>query len=507
MKKIQLFPLILISGLVLSCTKEATTDTTEQHENTSDNIICYYQSSKTELGDEVSGAYPILWSSLDEIMVFSQDGAASSLYTLSSQDEKGVGTFVSSEPVKGSGRSAVYPADAFLGYSQDGSLRVDLSGLNSQSYSSGLSDKPAVGCYPLWAVEDSQENGKFAFNGICGCFVLQLNDYQGFDVKISSVEIKSASKSLSGIFRVNPSTGSITAEDSQTKSGIKLTSDNAIPISGQTPVLGGATECFLIAIPAGTYPAGDLSFVITDDQGRVFSKTISSEVELTPGKVKKMAKLQLTLFYGKANCAIVEPGSTISVNAEPYYSFNPLYGYENNRVMTSAGTKYYDDNAEAVPIWELAEGAGAFSEGSVLSSCQYSDGIIKVSAGSKRGNALVALKDESGKILWSFHIWVTDTPADQAYTNIKGGVFMDRNLGATNLTRCNTGKTSLDVMGLYYQHGRKDPFACSLSKWDSVLSESETVSENNGTIAYTIQHPQVRIINTVAKYQLLLHTD
>lgn len=503
MKNLQSFILAIVTVLAISCTKEISDNPVakEQVQPQAGEIICHHQQLvKTELGTETDAGFPVLWSENDNIKVFSKDGKTSSTYTLSSKDDQGTAVFVSNNPVSGNGRTAVYPADAFLGYAPDGSLRIDMGGLDSQSYSSSLSSLTDVANYPLWSIEDEQESGNFVFNSVCACFVMQLNDYQGLGLKISSVEIKSASKSLSGVFLVNPSTGSITAEDSQTKSGIKLVSDPAIPISDNKASLSNATKCFLIAIPAGTYPAGDLTFVITDDQGRVFSKTVNSEVRLTPGKVKKMKNLQFTIYYGKANSVIVEPGTSATVNAEPYYSFNPAYAYENNRVMTPDGEKYYVENADAAVLWELAEGAGAFSNGSVLSSCEYQDGVISVTAGNKKGNALVALKDEAGTILWSFHIWVTDTPADQEYTNLKGGVFMDRNLGATNLTRCNSDKTSLDVMGLYYQHGRKDPFACSLSKWNAALSSSETVSDSNGYIAYTIRHPQTRLINTAAKY-------
>ena len=37
----------------------------------------------------------------------------------------------------------------------------------------------------------------------------------------------------------------------------------------------------------------------------------------------------------------------------------------------------------------------------------------------RKGNALIAAKDASGKILWSWHIWMTDKPEDQGRTSRK----------------------------------------------------------------------------------------
>ena len=70
--------------------------------------------------------------------------------------------------------------------------------------------------------------------------------------------------------------------------------------------------------------------------------------------------------------------------------------------------------------------------------------------GEGRGNALVALMQD-GKVVWSWHVWVTDAPQTMTYGN--GTVFMDRNLGAAGTTAGGT-----DAYGMYYQWGRKDPF-------------------------------------------------
>ena len=71
-----------------------------------------------------------------------------------------------------------------------------------------------------------------------------------------------------------------------------------------------------------------------------------------------------------------------------------------------------------------------------------------------KGNGVIGVYDDAGKLLWSWHIWITDKPEE--YT-IKVGQkdigIMDRNLGAT----CINDANDVGCYGLYYQWGRKDP--------------------------------------------------
>ena len=77
------------------------------------------------------------------------------------------------------------------------------------------------------------------------------------------------------------------------------------------------------------------------------------------------------------------------------------------------------------------------------------NGFLIVEPGGLEGNAVVAIK-KGDKILWSWHIWVTD------YEPNLSEVFMTRNLGAIGDDR-----TKVGVKGLMYQWGRKDPFPSS----------------------------------------------
>ncbi len=84
----------------------------------------------------------------------------------------------------------------------------------------------------------------------------------------------------------------------------------------------------------------------------------------------------------------------------------------------------------------------------------------------KEGNAVLAVYDKDKKILWSWHIWITDKPSDFSYTEGSTTIsIMDRNLGATRGAVPTNGNEALETYGLYYQWGRKDP-SMGPPRWD-----------------------------------------
>lgn len=148
-------------------------------------------------------------------------------------------------------------------------------------------------------------------------------------------------------------------------------------------------------------------------------------------------------------------------------------------------------------LWESFGTDTAPEVGDLISNVEYSDGYISFETARifKEGNALIAAKDASGKILWSWHIWLTDEPEEQYYYH-GAGIMMDRNLGATSATPGEVGS-----LGLLYQWGRKDPFLGSSSISTSTLAKSTgtwpspvTSNETYGTIAYAQEHPTRFII-------------
>jgi len=183
------------------------------------------------------------------------------------------------------------------------------------------------------------------------------------------------------------------------------------------------------------------------------------------------------------------PANSHIISAPGAYSFQAVKGNSSESVGAVASAEV---------LWESFGTAETPAKGSVVAGASYaaSDGLIhfKTPAELKDGNALIAAKDASGNVLWSWHIWVCDgwDPAKTAHTYYNGvGVMMDRNLGATSAT-----PGDIRSHGLLYQWGRKDPFLGSSSELEKVEAAStlqwpETVlsTPETGTIAYSIAHP------------------
>ena len=107
--------------------------------------------------------------------------------------------------------------------------------------------------------------------------------------------------------------------------------------------------------------------------------------------------------------------------------------------------------------------SGVLRDGKVLFTVHGNDNDKTDYSLQYEGNVKIGVKDKDGNILWSWHIWVTDTPINQNYLN--GHVAMDRNLGAVISSvdewygqSWPDGKVYAEyAWGLYYQFGRKDP--------------------------------------------------
>lgn len=121
--------------------------------------------------------------------------------------------------------------------------------------------------------------------------------------------------------------------------------------------------------------------------------------------------------------------------------------------------------AAAELLWEARnDGDKTMSREIIDGAPVYKNGYVAFSTGRSQGNAVIAVKDINGNILWSWHIWVCDdeitshdhvNPAEQVVAQI-----MDRNLGALNNEPMN-----IDNRGMFYQWGRKDPFTPSRSPY------------------------------------------
>ena len=137
-------------------------------------------------------------------------------------------------------------------------------------------------------------------------------------------------------------------------------------------------------------------------------------------------------------------------------------GTANSYIVTGSGVYRFKDatgNAESTASGSaIADWLWADANGLIYDITRENDGYIAFTAGSTKGNAIVAGRRTSDdRIMWTWHIWLTDDPTETiCYGNSTDYRYMDRNLGATTAT-----EDVLTSYGLYYEWGRKDPFPAS----------------------------------------------
>lgn len=89
----------------------------------------------------------------------------------------------------------------------------------------------------------------------------------------------------------------------------------------------------------------------------------------------------------------------------------------------------------------------------LLSDVRLEEGRVHFTAGEGQGNALIAVRDADGRILWSWHIWVTDYDPSSQAPKLNGLSWMTRNLGALSDDYDETGSAK----GFVYQRGTQGP--------------------------------------------------
>jgi len=150
-----------------------------------------------------------------------------------------------------------------------------------------------------------------------------------------------------------------------------------------------------------------------------------------------------------ANCYVI---TAESANASKIFKFKTVKGNSNETL---------DSPASASVIWETWNNGETVTAGSVIDAVEYYNNYVyfRMPASPHAGNALIAVKNSSGTILWSWHIWVPSTSVSSIDNGIHTTAMMDRNLGALSVAVA-SADTKIDVttMGMWYQWGRKDPF-------------------------------------------------
>lgn len=181
---------------------------------------------------------------------------------------------------------------------------------------------------------------------------------------------------------------------------------------------------------------------------------------------------------GNANCYIVD--GSVAANAEKVFTFKAYKGNSTTGVGTIASAEI---------LWETWNNAESVTAKSVIAAVDfdkqkandYYTMVFKMPATLHAGNALIAAKDASGNILWSWHIWIPATEiVTQSNAELVSKDIMDRDLGALDAAPV--------ASALRYQWGRKDPLVPVDFGATVALTKVSRDPDNIG-IEYAIQHP------------------
>ena len=467
--KLRLFSIFVLAGLLLSSCAVEEVPVTEH------TILAVMEGDQTRTSVTDAGVF--YWSAGDQVWLQTTNGSV--VGTLSSGAGTSSAKFTYGGFVGEMTGKAVYPYND--GHSISGEV---LNFVLPASYDLGSSLTNTNA-----AMYGVNVGGTIKFNHLAGVMRFKFKDVPAGVNKFTIT----LDKKINGTFTadlakeypvIETSSASAASEKTITLNFIALTAKSDISI--------------YVPLPIGTYNSLELGLYDDDQAVWTYSKSVTNTVSR-----KSLILMPVVTLGGSVNGEIEGGVADLSANgtANSYivseagkYKFNTVKGNSSESVgaVTSAEVLWETFGTDVTP-----------NVGDLVKNISYKNGEVtfQTSDTFKEGNAVIAAKDASGNILWSWHIWLTDQPQGQVYYN-NAGTMMDRNLGATSATPGDVG-----ALGLLYQWGRKDPFlgsssissnieAKSTGTWPSAVSSNST----NGTIEYATAYPTTFIKNTSSNY-------
>lgn len=353
----------------------------------------------------------VSWSQDDEIAIF--DGVQTSLFRVSSIDG-GVATFKLKDGEKELGSSASRYT-AWYPSSSAGELKpIVISEVGDETKQ-----------LPMGAVS---QNARLDFKNICSLIKFSVSSNSD-GVGLQSIRL-TADKALSGPFNIVNGAAVMTGEAA---SSMAISSSD----SGGFPLASSPTVLY-VAVPEGEYSVFTIEATSSNGVKKVFplmSEGLKLKRNTIYSKSLVLNDLDVNDFReeGPANCYIA--------THKGKYRFAAVRG-DGSAISNISKIKV---------LWLYNNTNDGPDEGTIISSVSYSDGVVDFTTDVMEGSALLGAVDDSDNILWSWHIWRTNSvPADITYPN---AIMMDRYLGALS-----SDPGNIKCVGMMYQYGRKDPF-------------------------------------------------
>lgn len=497
---------------VFSCGKELAVDgdvadgslTAEGHD-----LLCRTSAvMKTSLNDQME----VVWDKGDKIRVVGQSNVKGESYHIKELSSDGRTAVFTTEgkPVMDEIRYVLYPEASFKSFDAS-SLRM----IVSMPVLSELSYLPMVA---------SSQGIIFEFANLFGGIAVRPYDIQNLGIAIKKLEVVSRDgKPIGADAVVDLETLMIAGFQGQ-ETSVTLDLDKAVNISSwgwtswsthNLSTFDDNAKEFVVYVPSGDYPSG-FDVVMTDEDGRSYVYE-TGPMTIAQGCITRLAYEPLTIYYGSENSVCVAPGtSSVEIDVTPYCTFSRSFQRDGRMVLSkgdivsSAQVLWQQEyGCQTADVMTTAQSGTVIPTGGQLNLVRSDDGRVSMSVPltGTAGNALVAITDKTGTILWSYHIWVSEA-ADVPCSTTIGGQYtiMDRNLGATSVNDKSQTTEELirNSFGLFYQWGRKDPFPRLLHRTARVTANSysaqlpftnsvQRLDRTIGSIAYATRNPAQRI--------------
>lgn len=262
-------------------------------------------------------------------------------------------------------------------------------------------------------------------------------------------------------------------------------------------ITAGESSKSIDAFTSLILPTAITAFTITYGDGTEKTCTPSDAIDIVAGKEYNLCinasdgGTDVKVFTKDANCYILNPPTSGTKTFEiPIKRIDVFWG-NNGYEDVADNTLGVSNPWTADILWSEYANTDTAKLTTVSGTGNAAGFQVTVPAGAS-GNAIVAVRNASGTILWSWHLWITDYDPDAKLK--EGFTVMDRNLGALTEAYDDNG----GIGRLYYQYGRKDPFRYTKSlKKDNLYpttSAVETVSGQKGTdMAFAVNNPTVFI--------------
>lgn len=279
------------------------------------------------------------------------------------------------------------------------------------------------------------------------------------------------------------------------------------------------------------YLGGDAptDFNLLENTDYAWTLNINSTNYCGDGRIRLLDQTPVfsTNLVTTSNCLMMLPGTNICFN--PYKHEAGTNGW--NTYLTDGATLSAEKTIDHVRVLWQTKDTGTSGElvmGYVVGNDNHTNLVNVSDIGDKEnalvhvkvpvtkgGNALIAAYNSNNKIIWSWHIWISEyvpvgmnassvmddishkaaisvaraatqggtvqTYAGGSWTDPSGAfykkVIMDRNLGAVKAGIQTNMTDAIRTFGLLYQGGRKDPF---FSTADGTNTDTKTFYDGNG---------------------------